>query len=648
MITSASIGKRIWDEFAIHLPCSRQKHQKNLSVSVGEAVALERPIHYFSPFIPAHREAAYAIYHDLQALAAAATDELEGISRVLDRIKKLRETEHPDLLEYVLEIFLLHDVQQFQFQLPSFLLREPEMAYSPAPVTPGYTPTDPDETKLNWFREDPLLNEHHAHWHSTYDYQSRNDRQGELFFYMHRQMLARYDAERRAAGLPTVHAYDDFSKPIASSYHRNLGSIMIARPRNENDTVAHKDAMEQLSMLKSIREDIEAGKYDPAQPGNMQAEINGITLLGTIMDGSTTHSAGSPYYDYHGKGHEYIEDIGSGGGAMGSFKTSIMDPVFWEWHKGIDNIYERLIQRLPPHGQFLDAPAVKIKKAVDALGKPYSSDIILCNKNDIENFSKEYGTAIGQSAFGNNAWIKDFEARAYTYVDASGVCRKITTTASLLTMMKAGTIRYFEDGIQKTLPYIYLHHEPFCYFVRVENTSGMQLSVTVRVFIVPADDEEQASSWIEMDKFYTELLPYSRTVLFRDDEDLSVIRKPAKLDPTEYDMKFDENRTQTNDLTCDCGWPYHMVLPRGLSKEPGMPFHFLVMVTDGSIDLTEEKPNCGSLSFCGVRSKAYPDKRPMGYPFNHHFSNNSGGIIHAIRTTPHIASRQIFIRHKEN
>lgn len=647
MITSASVGKRIWDEFAVHLPSSRKKRQKKLSAAVGERVALEKPIHYFSPFIPAHREAAYAIYKDLQTLAAGATDELAGISLVLDRIMELRVTEHPDLLEYVLEIFLLHDVRHYQFQMPSILLREPEMAYSPAPVPPGYAPGNPDETWLNWFREDPLLNEHHAHWHSIYDYTGHKDRQGEMFFYMHRQMLARYDAERRAAGLPAVLAYDDFSKPIAVAYHRNVGNVVIAQPREANAPVNPANAIKQLSKLKTIREDIESGKYDPALPGNMQAEINGITLLGTILDGSNTDHAGSPYHDYHGDGHAFIEAVKAG--AMGSFKTSAMDPVFWEWHKGIDNIYERLIQRLPRHGQFLDAPSVKIKKAVDAQGKPYSSDIILCNKADIENFSKEHGTAIGQSAFGNNAWIKDFEARAYTYVNASGAYRKITTTDTLHTMMKTGSIRYFEDGEPKTLPYTYLNHEPFCYFIRIENTSGMHLSVTVRVFMVPIDNEEKTSSWIEMDKFYTELPPYFRTVLFRDDEELSVIRKPAKLEPAEYDMKFDENKTQTNDIKCDCGWPYHLLLPRGLSGGKGMSFHFLVMITDGSIDLMEEKPNCGSLSFCGVRSKKYPDKRPMGYPFNHNFSaGNSGGIIDAIRTNPHMASRQIFILHKEN
>ena len=40
------------------------------------------------------------------------------------------------------------------------------------------------------------------------------DRQGELFYYMHQQMLARYDADRIAVGLPRVEPYIDWRQPI--------------------------------------------------------------------------------------------------------------------------------------------------------------------------------------------------------------------------------------------------------------------------------------------------------------------------------------------------------------------------------------------------------------------------------------------------
>ena len=49
------------------------------------------------------------------------------------------------------------------------------------------------------------------------DVMQTKDRQGELFYYMHQQMLARYDAERLAVGLPRVDAFSDWDSPIQAS-----------------------------------------------------------------------------------------------------------------------------------------------------------------------------------------------------------------------------------------------------------------------------------------------------------------------------------------------------------------------------------------------------------------------------------------------
>src|SRR5450432_829296 len=51
-----------------------------------------------------------------------------------------------------------------------------------------------------------------------------NDRQGELFFYMHSQMLARYDAERLSNGMGQVQPFspDLFGKPIPGEYTPNI------------------------------------------------------------------------------------------------------------------------------------------------------------------------------------------------------------------------------------------------------------------------------------------------------------------------------------------------------------------------------------------------------------------------------------------
>lgn len=58
------------------------------------------------------------------------------------------------------------------------------------------------ENRLSYFREDMGINIHHWHWHLVYPHTMdgdsgieivNKDRRGELFYYMHQQVLARYD-----------------------------------------------------------------------------------------------------------------------------------------------------------------------------------------------------------------------------------------------------------------------------------------------------------------------------------------------------------------------------------------------------------------------------------------------------------------------
>jgi len=65
-------------------------------------------------------------------------------------------------------------------------------------IKPTATDRDP-EHKLAYFREDIGINLHHWHWHLVYPLSTvhpnsgivNKDRRGELFYYMHHQILAR-------------------------------------------------------------------------------------------------------------------------------------------------------------------------------------------------------------------------------------------------------------------------------------------------------------------------------------------------------------------------------------------------------------------------------------------------------------------------
>lgn len=68
---------------------------------------------------------------------------------------------------------------------------------------------------------------------------------------------------------------------------------------------------------------------------------------------------------------------------------------------------------------------------------------------------------------------------------------------------------------------------------------------------------------------------------------------------------------------CGCGWPQHMLIPKGLPE--GLQCQLFVMVSDYEGDRIDQDlvGTCNdAASFCGVRDRLYPDRRPMGYPFD--------------------------------
>ncbi|XP_033103636.1 hemocyanin G chain-like, partial [Anneissia japonica] len=70
------------------------------------------------------------------------------------------------------------------------------------------------ESQLAHFREDVGFNFFHWQWHIANPFFAYNDRQGELFYYTHQQLLARYDTDRLAAGLTRVLGLHEWNKPI--------------------------------------------------------------------------------------------------------------------------------------------------------------------------------------------------------------------------------------------------------------------------------------------------------------------------------------------------------------------------------------------------------------------------------------------------
>lgn len=90
-----------------------------------------------------------------------------------------------------------------------------------------------------------------------------------------------------------------------------------------------------------------------------------------------------------------------------------------------------------------------------------------------------------------------------------------------------------------------------------------------------------------------------------------------------------------------------MLIPKGSKK--GSPFELFVMITDETVDRVEQedKPTeCAkSVPYCGIRDRAYPDRRAMGFPFDRIRADESENLNDFL--TPNMAVQDIEIQHQD-
>src|ERR1700691_3873802 len=200
----------------------------------------------FSAFVDIYLRRAFALARRFELIADEA-----GLDRTIEDMERaLAEERVMGLVQYAVLLFLTHHPEaRSKIKIKPLEMRQPELVLPSSPllrslgaVAGGGVPPraaggamPPDG--LSFWREDPLMNEHHEHWHLVYPTSLDplppsgtkgypiGDRHGELFFYMHQQMLARYDAERLALGLKQVTPFatarlsqTKFTAPIAQGY----------------------------------------------------------------------------------------------------------------------------------------------------------------------------------------------------------------------------------------------------------------------------------------------------------------------------------------------------------------------------------------------------------------------------------------------
>ncbi len=633
----------------------------------------------------------------LAAHAASRKRVTDGLRIALDHVDEEMARDDPERVRQGFALFVTHNRDGRRLLKPRTVAAAPRLFSPPRAGQRRVKPISIGGLSpgLDYWREDPLANEHHQHWHEVYPYTGLpprsfaewlsdhttadlvailnalrpdpgwdafvrsqtpeelaalfarvvqadavillpqelytmlfrlNDRQGELFFYMHEQMLARYDAELLSNELARVEPFEpaDWKDPIAPG-HDPIELQGYGR-RRPNETLPAAATTNLRLMWQEIDDALESGSLRAATGGTIAIDRTnlGEAVEATVPQLRTLDPAS--YQGLHGSGHVSIARLSTPGGVMRNTVTAIRDQIFWQWHKFIDDISATWQDTLTPF-DFDDAPNVLLRDSLgDGPEKPWASpDIVLCRTVDLP--TNVDPNVIGEELFGGENWSKDF-----TSVTASTDAISLQTLAELTTTMATATF-----GGQ---PINYLTHEPFSYFLRIENRASTALDVTVRIFLAPAAIAVDRRSWIEMDKFLLQLPAASRIVAYRPDTESSVVKRPIEKSPAAVTAGGGDPEENSY---CDCGWPYTLLLPRG--TDAGMDYRLLVLCTDAAIDGVGHAEHCGSMSYCGAVDR-YPDTRDMGFPFCRPFAGTKAKAIReTVLALPSAAARTLTIRH---
>ena len=650
----------------------------------------------FSPFAMEDLQEAVQLASRLMEI----TDR-EGLGAAMAEIQRERGTRASGLVQHATKLFITHHpVARESLRIPPLEQRHPDLARPSAMLAAadasGVCAGEPagataPEDRLDYWREDPLINEHHEHWHLVYPAAGRpsprgaggvqklGDRHGELFAYMHQQMLARYDAERLAAGLERVEPFSDFSGAIPQGYcpgelrlwDGDTWYVFRGRPAGVSLSDLDPDGpfarrrgakLSELSRFRDLLvEAAKSSRFTGLDGRPVDASTLGDTVeanIGAVDFSRKPEENHAVYGNLHNDGHIHFMswDNASVGGVMGSTTAAVRDPIFWRWHKEIDRIFESWQETQPPYD--LHLPDVRIRKSPVQDGSAGSPDIILCLWDDLpptfqgaQRGTEAYGEKLGAELFGYSGqqdrdhWDDDFSQKTISLPGEGDVTPTVTTTGELLTEMRKRVVEVFDE---ENLPFDqvveFVSHRDFYYFLRVENTSPEPRIVTVRIFLAPEEDGsgkpvwDDRTTWIEMDRFSYELLGNERAVISRPSDLSAVIRKPA-LRPADLSASDQPSPNRESQPWCDCGWPYTLLLPRGTGD--GMKFRLFVMLSDGDdLRVPPQPGKCSSISYCGLQDQVYPD-RYMGYPFSRPFRD---GIAAAVEACDNVAWRSITIR----
>lgn len=517
LFTKKDNGKAAFDVPQEYLTDRYKPIGNELQTRFGEEVERKIPLRQISPpdlsfATVIGKNAAFSLFNlpnkEIAGRLIKLMMDLPDTSTFLSTAAYIKDRVNPYLFQYALAVATAHRPDTKHLSLPSIVQMFPSQFVDSAvfprareeaalvseanrmliEIPPKFTASDKEvEQSLAYFREDIGVNMHHWHWHLVYpgegeDVIVNKDRRGELFYYMHNQIIARYNVERLANGLAKVRPFNNFREPIVEAYFPKIIRSSNNRaypPRVSNTVLSDVNRLADNTFVEV--NDIERWRdriYDAIDRGVVIHQNGstipltperGIDILGNMVESCSLTPNRQLYGNLHNQGHNiisfshdpegrYLEDYG----VMGDVATAMRDPIFYRWHSFIDQLFLRFKNLLPAYNPATDFEFGGI--SVDQVSVKITS---------------------GKTPL--NALL--------TYWQRSDVD------------LSAG-LDFGPEG-NVFAQFTHLQHAPFDYNITVTNNSGAARRGTCRIFIGPRVDERnnplafqsQRNMMVEMDNF---------------------------------------------------------------------------------------------------------------------------------------------------
>ncbi|XP_029035149.2 hexamerin-like isoform X2 [Osmia bicornis bicornis] len=462
-----------------------------------------------------------------------------------------------------------------------------------------------DEYKMDYYIEDADLNAYYYYFRMTspfwLDTNRRKEVRGECYFFIHKQLMARYNLERRSNAISRIASFD-WNKPIYPLYFSNLmysNGVPVPTRHKYASLPYHKyNYLKDIFTLENrIMDAIDSGylmdtdgrKIDIYTPG-------GLNMLANVIEGNGA-SCNSRYYGMYdalvrnvlGFSYEKPNQNISIPSALEFHATNMRDPAFYMLYSRIMSFFYRYKRNVPKYSEEeLKLPGVKFESVTNV-------------------------------------------EKLYTYF---GKCDTVINNAVAVKTATEGS----QFVMKARRPC--LNYQPFMYNFTIN--SDAKMDATLSIFLGPAYDDVKDDmvylqkfyhQFVQMDQFNVSLVPGPNNIQRSSSE--SMFTTSNMMEAEYFHSKLNKAVSGSEPFVyseVDRSFPERLTLPKG--RRGGMMykmFFFLSTVNGNDPDMclnpTVDK-------FPQKRALGFPLDRPMPYTWNY--------------TIPNMYFKNVFIYHNTN